>query len=157
MCRFNQNDEKGEQFSYNLMLDQQGVLRCQGGYQNAELIHSAKCPSRREHYTRLIIEDSHHNILLHAGMSQTLVESRQNYWISKGRSEVKKYLIAVKCANKQKEESLRCQKFHPGQRKGSCSLFLLSNIDKTVARVVQQNSTALLSSNDMELVIMNIT
>ena len=49
----NQNDEKGEQFSYNLMLDQQGVLRCQGRYQNAALTHSAKCPSRREHYTQL--------------------------------------------------------------------------------------------------------
>ena len=62
------------------MLNQHGVLRCQGRYQNAELTHGAKCPKllpRREHYTQLVIEDSHHDIL-HAGVSQTLAEIRQN-------------------------------------------------------------------------------
>ena len=90
--------KKGEQFNLkhhlNLMLDQHGVLRCQGRYQNAELTHGAMCPKllpRREHYTQLVIEDSHHNIL-HAGVPQTLAEIRQNYWIFKGRSEVKKVL-----------------------------------------------------------------
>ena len=49
---------KGEQCNLkdqlNLMIDEQGVIRCQGRYQNAELSQGAKCPKllpRKEHYT----------------------------------------------------------------------------------------------------------
>ena len=78
----------------NLMIDEQGLLRCQGRYQNTELTQGAKCPKllpSKEPYTRLVIEYIHCKVL-HSGVAQTLAEVRQEYWIPHGRSEVKRIL-----------------------------------------------------------------
>ena len=98
LYRHNQKDGKGRtiQPEGSVKLEQ-GILRCQGRYQNAELTQGAKCPKllpRKEHYTQLVIQDSHYNVL-HAGVSQTLAEARQSYWIPKERSEARKVLSLV--------------------------------------------------------------
>ena len=78
----------------NLMIDDQGILRCKGRYQNSELTQGAKYPKLlppKEYYTRLNIEEAYRK-MFHSGVSQTLAEIRQEYWIPKGRSEVKRVL-----------------------------------------------------------------
>ena len=77
-----------------MKLDEQGLLRCHGRYQNAELSQGAKYPKllpREEHYTCLVVEDNHYK-MLHSGASQTLTQVRQEYWIPQGHCKVKKIL-----------------------------------------------------------------
>ena len=111
--------EKGAQCNLkdqlNLMIDGQGVIRCQGRYQNAELSQGAKCLKflpRKERYTELVIEDSHYN-MLHAGVSQTLAEIRQNYWIPRGRSEVRKVLNNCKVCQQTEGGPFKMPKMPP--------------------------------------------
>ena len=111
--------KSGEQFNLkdqlNLMLDQHGVIRCHGRYQNAQLSQGAKYPKllpRKEYYTQLVIEDSHCN-MLHAGVSQTLAEIRQNYWIPKGRSEVRKVLKNCKVCQRTEGGPFKMPKMPP--------------------------------------------
>ena len=81
-----------------LIIDEQGILRCKGRYQNSELTQGAKCPKLlppKEYFTKLNVEEVHSN-MFHSGVSQTLAEIRQEYWILKGRSVVKRVLNGCK-------------------------------------------------------------
>ena len=78
----------------NLQLDDGGLIRCHGRYENANLNKEVKYPKllpRGEHYTNLVIRD-YHKRAFHAGVSQTLVQIRTEYWIPRGRSQVKREL-----------------------------------------------------------------
>ena len=76
----------------NLQVDTNGLLRCQGRFENTELAQVTKYPLPKDtHFTRLIIQDAHCRIL-HSGVSQTLARVRQQYWIPHGRAIVKKTL-----------------------------------------------------------------
>ena len=78
----------------NLHVDTNGLLRCQGRFENTELTQATKYPKllpKDTHFTRLIIQDAHCRIL-HSGVSQTLARVRQQYWIPHGRAIVKKTL-----------------------------------------------------------------
>ncbi|XP_065886729.1 uncharacterized protein [Dysidea avara] len=81
-----------------LIIDEQGILRCKGRYQNSELTQGAKCPKflpPKEYFTKLNIEEVHSK-MFHSGVSQTPAEIRQEYWILKGRSVVKRVLNGCK-------------------------------------------------------------
>ena len=52
------------------------------------LILPAKC-----HFTTLIISDAH-QLTLHGGVQLTLATPRRQYWIVKGRAEVKRVIRA---------------------------------------------------------------
>ena len=89
---------KGEmnclQKQLRLELDDLGILRCCGRLQNANLSEQAKYPKllpRREHFTQLLIQYVHER-LIHCGVSHTLASLRHEYWILKGRMEVKTVL-----------------------------------------------------------------
>ena len=74
--------------------DEFGILQCCGRFQNADISESAKYPQllpRHEHFTKLLIQYVHER-LIHAGASHTLGSLCQEYWIVKGRVEVKKVL-----------------------------------------------------------------
>ena len=46
----------------NLQLNQSGLLRCQGRFENAELTQAAKCPKlipKDSYFTRLVVKDMH--------------------------------------------------------------------------------------------------
>ena len=78
----------------NLQLDADGVIRCHGRYENTNLTQEVKYPKllvRGEHYTSLVIRD-YHKGAFHAGVSQTLAQVRTEYWIPRGRSQVKREL-----------------------------------------------------------------
>ena len=78
----------------NLQLDCDGIIRCHGRYENTNLNQEVKYPKllvRGEHYTSLVIRD-YHKRAFHAGVSQTLAQVRTEYWIPRGRSQVKREL-----------------------------------------------------------------
>ena len=66
-----------------LFLDSDGCIRCCGRIHNAPVAELAKFPyllPGKHHLTRLIIQDTHER-LLHAGISATVTQLRQKYWI----------------------------------------------------------------------------
>ncbi|XP_061176063.1 uncharacterized protein LOC133185014 [Saccostrea echinata] len=80
-----------------LVLDQEGIIRCIGRLEDAQLSEGARTPillPRKNHVTGLII-DYIHKKSFHVGVSQTLSLVRQEYWIPQGRSEVRR--IIQKC------------------------------------------------------------
>ena len=77
-----------------LEVDEFGILRCHGHFRNADMSESAKYPKllpQHEYYTSLLTQYVHEWLIL-AGVSHTLASLRQEYWIVKGRVEVKKVL-----------------------------------------------------------------
>ena len=78
----------------NLWLDWNGILRCHGRFENAELTQASKFPKllpKDDHFTRLIMEDVHIRVL-HSGVSQTLAKVQIEYWIPHERVAVKKVM-----------------------------------------------------------------
>ena len=74
-----------------LKFDNVGLLRCYGRYLNAEVDESLKFPKllpRHERFTQLLIKEIHEH-LIHAGVAHTLAQIREEYWIPKGRIEVR--------------------------------------------------------------------
>jgi len=83
--------KNGLQKQLGLELDKYGILRCHGRFLNAELSEDTKYPKlipRHEYFTRLVIREVHER-LIHAGISHTLASLRQEYWLPKGRIEVR--------------------------------------------------------------------
>ena len=66
--------------------DGNGVRRCAGRFTNQQR-HVILLP-KQEHFSKLLIIRDHRK-LLHAGVSQTLSEVRQEYWIIHGRPEIR--------------------------------------------------------------------
>ena len=82
----------------DLYLDKQGLLRCGGRLGNADLSEGARHPlllPKQNKLTDIIVEHCHKK-MLHAGVSRTLGTVRQTYWISHGRSVVKRVLRKCK-------------------------------------------------------------
>ena len=82
------------QAQLNLQLDKNGLIRCHGRFSNSDLTQGAKEPKllpKKEYFTKLVVEHYHQKIL-HSGVSQTLAQTRQEYWISQGRALIKKIL-----------------------------------------------------------------
>ena len=75
-------------------LDHDGILRCYGRYENAQLSKEAITPillPRSCRVTFLIIMDIHER-LLHCGVSHTLSILRSRYWVPQGRAAVRRVL-----------------------------------------------------------------
>jgi hypothetical protein len=81
-----------------LVLDMEGIIRCSGRFQNANLSYAQKCPillPSKHKYTFLQIEDTHKHVL-HAGVEATITSIRQTYWIPTIRRVVKS--VIRKCS-----------------------------------------------------------
>ena len=77
-----------------LYKDCDGVLRCKGRIEHADLTESARRPvllPKHERFTHLVV-DTVHKRNLHIGVSQTLSQIRYKYWIPQGRSAVRSTL-----------------------------------------------------------------
>jgi len=82
----------------DLSIDNQGLLRCGGRLDNAVLAEAARHPillPKKENLTNLYIQDIHERVL-HSGISQSLSNLRQRFWIPHGRATVKKVLKGCK-------------------------------------------------------------
>ena len=77
-----------------------GIMHCYGGLNQANLSEETKFPillPKNHTLTHLIIRSCHARVF-HSGENQTLAELRQNYWVAKGRQEVKKVIRSfTKC------------------------------------------------------------
>ena len=78
-------------------MHQDRIIRLHGRFINGDLPEDAKLPillPRQEHFSKLLIQDIHHKIH-HCGVSQTLAQLRQRYWMVQGRTAVK--MILKRC------------------------------------------------------------
>jgi hypothetical protein len=84
----------------NLQLDDSGHLLACSRYQHADLPQTARSPALlpKDHpFSKLVVQDVHERVK-HSGVSCTLCELRQNYWIPHGRSYVKKIIgVCIPC------------------------------------------------------------
>jgi len=77
-------------------IDKQGIIRCCGRFKNSDLDKIKKFPillPRKDRFNDLLVLYIH-NEIKHFGVNHTLCEVRQNYWLLRGRSEVKRILRA---------------------------------------------------------------
>ena len=82
---------------FRLFLDSDGYIRCGGRIHNAPVAELAKFPyllPGKHHLTRLIIQDTHERPL-YAGISATVTQLRQKYWIVSIRQNTK--IVLRKC------------------------------------------------------------
>ena len=77
-----------------LFEDHNGIIRCRGRLANAELPYDTKYPIflPREKYLAVLMVRAAHERVFHGKTNQTLVELRQRFWITRGRTFVKKIL-----------------------------------------------------------------
>ena len=90
----NQGRKSNLQAQLNLQVDEKGLIRCHGRFSNSDLTQGAKEPKllpKEEYFTKLVVED-YHKKLLHSGVSQTLAQTREEYWIPQGRALIKQIL-----------------------------------------------------------------
>ncbi|XP_029155196.1 uncharacterized protein LOC114928280 [Nylanderia fulva] len=84
----------------NPFLDSEGLLRVGGRLSNADLPYDATHPlilPSESTFTNLVIDD-HHQRTLHGGTQLTLCSLRQEYWVPRGRSLVKRRISrCVRC------------------------------------------------------------
>lgn len=77
-----------------LYIDDDGLLRCKGRIDQANISESARRPvllPKNERFTHLLIERIHKQSL-HSGVSQSLSQVRYKYWIPHGRATVRSVL-----------------------------------------------------------------
>lgn len=78
----------------DLFIDDSGLLRCGGRLGNADLNEASRYPillPKNNTFTHLVVERVHKK-LLHCGVSQTLSEIRNRFWIPQGRATVRSIL-----------------------------------------------------------------
>ena len=81
--------------SLNLFIDSEDVIRCRSRIAEAnQLTFNEKCPillSNDSKFTSLVVLKCHHDIY-HCGVQATLCNLRNNYWIVRGRQQIKSIL-----------------------------------------------------------------
>lgn len=116
-----------------IQMDTNGLLRCHGRLENAEICEGARQPvllSKYSRYTELMIE-MHHKKAFHTGVAQTLSLIRQKYWIPQGRSTVRKVLRACKICQKHEGGSYKMPLMPPlpTERVSTAAPFTNTGID----------------------------
>lgn len=89
-----QGKKNNLQKQLGLYLDDDGLLRCKGRIDQAEISESARRPillPKNERFTHLLVEKVHRQSL-HSGVSQTLSQVRYKYWLPHGRATVRSVL-----------------------------------------------------------------
>ena len=77
-----------------LEIDDCGILKCHGRYLNSSLHEEMRYPKLlpcREHFMQLVIQEVRRR-LINVGVSHTLSQVRQEYWIVQGRAEVRQVI-----------------------------------------------------------------
>ena len=93
---FNNNSKYRHVHDLQIWIDDSGILRCGGRLKNAHFsaysTYSKLLP-RSCHFNTLIIREFHLK-LLHAGVSHTLAQICEEYWIPTCRAQVFKYICS---------------------------------------------------------------
>jgi len=85
-----------------------GIIRCSGRVDHAELTYAAKFPTLlpKKHWLTTLLVERAHSQSLHGGVQDTLCKLRENYWIPQGRQSVRSTL--KKCVICKRIEGQRC-------------------------------------------------
>jgi len=127
-----------------LFMDSEGYIRCGGRLHNAPIDESAKFPfllPGKHPLTRLIIHDAHERIL-HAGVSATVTQLRQKYWIVAIRQNTKTVLRKCVVCKKVvgKPYSIPDPPPLPKYRLQDCEPFTVTGVDFTGALYVRDTT-----------------
>lgn len=113
-------------------IDSQGLLRVGGRLQHSQLPDNAKHPfilPKESVLTTLIISDAHSRTL-HGGTQITLSFTRQNYWIIRGRTAVKSFILkCVRCTRFRQQRAQQLMGQLPIERVTPSRPFLHSGVD----------------------------
>ena len=74
-----------------LKIKEDGMLRCHGRFNNADITEETKVLiylPRKSYWAELIVKEFHQK-LFHAGLSHTLSQIRNRYWMPQGRTIVR--------------------------------------------------------------------
>ena len=99
-------------------IDDIGLLRCYGRLGNADLNEDTKNPKllpRYERFTALLISEVHQR-LIHAGVSHTLSQIREEFWIPQGRTQVRHVISKCLICNRHEGPSFQLPNMPPWPR-----------------------------------------
>lgn len=94
---------------FGLFVDSNGVWRCTGRLDNADIPAAVRHPillPKKHSLTYLIVRDAHERIK-HNGVKETLVEIRSKYWIIRGRQFVR--WVIHRCITCRRIDALPCR------------------------------------------------
>ena len=77
-----------------LFIDQNGIWRCRGRLQNAEIPYPTRHPillPKNHAFTKLVVKQAHERVF-HNGLNETLAELRTSYWVIQARALVKQFI-----------------------------------------------------------------
>ena len=77
-----------------IKIDPDNLLRCHGRLIHSDICVNAKNPillPKNSHFTTLVVNEAHATVF-HSGISHTLSDVRQRYWIPQGRAAVTRIL-----------------------------------------------------------------
>ena len=100
-----------------LYIDKNGLIRCKGRLENAEICEGSRYPlllPNYHRYTDLVIQ-YYHERAFHTCCAQTLSLIRQKFWIPQGRAAVNRVLKRCAYAVVMKGGHIRCHLCHPFQ------------------------------------------
>ena len=94
-----QEDRQQLEKCLNVALDTKGLLRTNDRIKNADIPYETRSPIviNRKHKLAELITIDCHRLVQHLGARQTLAESRNRFWITRGRSFVRGVLAKCSC------------------------------------------------------------
>ena len=126
----NKNEQKNQ---LGIELHDDGVLRCHGRMVHAEIpdhvIYPIRLP-KKSYFTSLLIKE-YHQKPFHSGVSHTLAQLRNEYWIPQGRAEVKKAIHGCGTCKRFQGGPFKLPSMSPWPRKkvAKCAPFTYTGLD----------------------------
>ena len=126
----NENDQKNQ---LGIQLHDDGLLRCHGRMVHAEIPDDAIYPillPKKSYFTSLLIKE-YHQKHFHSGVSHTLAQLRNEYWIPQGRAEVKKAIHGCGTCKRFQGGPFKLPSMSPWPRKqvAKCAPFTYTGLD----------------------------
>jgi len=103
------------QQQFGIKIDDIGLLRCHGRLNNANVSDDTKYPkllTKFECFTVLLINEVHQR-LIHAGVSHTLSQIREEFWIPKGRIQVRNVISTCLVCQRHEGHSFQLPDMQP--------------------------------------------
>ena len=138
----NKKDHKNQ---LGIQLHDDGLLRCHGRMVHAEIPDDAIYPillPKRSYFTSLLIRE-YHQKLFHSGVSHTLAQLRNEYWIPQGRAEVKKAIHGCGICKRFQGGPFKLPSMSPWPRKkvAKCAPFTYTGLDYFGPLYIQNKSS----------------
>ncbi|XP_064479062.1 uncharacterized protein LOC135392275 [Ornithodoros turicata] len=125
-------------------IDNDGIIRAGGRLQFSRGTYDERHPRilpGDHHYTKLLVRQTHHQ-LLHAGIRDTLVQLRENFWVTRARRLVKRVIHdCVTCKRLNAKAASETVAPLPADRVTECLPFEVVGIDFAGPLMVKEASS----------------